>query len=103
MDTNVCKEMLRPVKRELKELKGCDSFPREEKVKILSRCLKSIGDRIVQAAKEVPPAKRERQEKHLWRLACGFWPNDGVKWNQVKAMCKLLDNLAFNITFATSC
>lgn len=87
MDTNVCKEMLRPVKRELKELRACDKLPREEKVRVLSRCLKSIGDRIGQAAKEASPGKREKQEKHLWRLASGFWPNEGVKWNQIKAMC----------------
>lgn len=87
IDTNACKEMLRPVKRELKELKNCDKLPREEKVKVLSRCLKLIGDRIGQAVKEVPREKRERQEKHLWRLASGFWPTDGVQWRQIKAMC----------------
>lgn len=88
LDTSVCKEMLRPVKRELKDLRGCDKLPREEKVRVLSRCLKSIGDRIGLAVKEVPAVKREKQEKHLWRLASGFWPNEGVKWSQIKAMCK---------------
>lgn len=88
LDTNTCKEMLRPVKRELKELKNCDQLPREEKVKVLSRCLKTIGDRIGQAVKDIPREKRERQEKHLWRLACGFWPTDGVQWKQIKAMCR---------------
>lgn len=90
MDTTTCKEMLRPVKRELKELRNCDKLPREEKVKVLSRCLKSIGDRIGQAVKEIPRDQREKQDKHLWRLACGFWPTDGVQWKQIKAMCKSL-------------
>lgn len=88
IDTNACKEMLRPVKRDLKELRNSDKLAREDKVKVLSRCLKNIGDRIGHAVLQSPPPKRTKLEKHLWKLASGFWPIEGVQWTQIRAMCK---------------
>lgn len=47
MDEADCKEILRPVKRELKRLKmSTDHMSREEKVAHLKACLSAIGSRI---------------------------------------------------------
>lgn len=90
VDTVSCKEMLRPVKRELKELGASKDLPREEKVKVLSRCLTAVGLRIKEAANEKGGSEsdRERTRKHLWKLVCSFWPIEGVAWTQLVAMCK---------------
>ena len=89
VDWAACKDLLRPVKKELKELKGSSDLPREEKVKILSRCLTAVGKRIDEAANMArDSASKDKQRRHLWKVTCGFWPMDGVQWTAIKAMCK---------------
>lgn len=85
VDFPACKDLLRPVKRELKELKASGELPREEKVKILSRCLTAIGKHIESAAKGTG---KGTQQRHLWKFTCAFWPMEGVQWSAIKAMCK---------------
>jgi hypothetical protein len=82
------------VKRELKELKSSDKLPREDKVKVLTRCLTSVGKRIEEAAAEKKGSEKdkERQKKHLWKIASAFWPIESVDYRQVQAMCKCIDS-----------
>lgn len=89
IDTDACKELLRPVKRELKELKTSASLPREQKLPILSRCLTAVGKRIDESVQEAPGGTeaKETRRRHLWKATCAFWPIEGVQWTAVKAMC----------------
>ena len=70
MDEKECKEILRPVKRELKRLKlDTVSYSREQKVAHLKECLSAIGSRIeYSAGQEKSTSARDKRRKHL----CGF-------------------------------
>ena len=47
MDEDECKDLLRPVKKQLKLLKSSsEDQPREQKVLLLRECLSAIGSRI---------------------------------------------------------
>ncbi|GJE92206.1 SNF2 family N-terminal domain-containing protein [Phanerochaete sordida] len=77
MDEAATKEELRPVKKQLKNLKlsGGD-MPRDDKVAILKESLAAIGKRIEyvleQKAKSGEDAKRWK--RHLWTFVTLFWP-----------------------------
>jgi chromodomain-helicase-DNA-binding protein 1 len=77
MDESVTKEELRPVKKQLKQLKlsGGD-MPRDEKVAILKESLGDIGRRIeaVLAHKRDAGEDIERWRRHLWAFVTLFWP-----------------------------
>lgn len=78
MDEGACKEALRPVKRQLKQLKaGTEDLPREQRVHVLKECLSAIGTRINDAVSEKagPTDDKERLRKHLWAFAGLFWPS----------------------------
>ena len=94
---------IRPVKRELKELKGSDKLPREEKVRVLTRCLTAVGRRIEESSRDATGSDREkqRQEKHLWKIASGFWPIEDVDYRQVQGMCEHL--FLMRISFRLRC
>ncbi|KAL0956394.1 hypothetical protein HGRIS_002541 [Hohenbuehelia grisea] len=77
MDESVTKEELRPVKKQLKQLKlSGDDMPRDEKVAILKDSLAAIGRRIeaVLATKAAAGEDRERWRRHLWAFVTLFWP-----------------------------
>lgn len=67
MDERECKEVLRPVKRELKRLKlNTADYDREQKLAHLKECLSAIGARIEYTANlEKSSAARDRRRKHL--------------------------------------
>ncbi|KZT08349.1 transcription regulator [Laetiporus sulphureus 93-53] len=77
MDEAATKEELRPVKKQLKNLKlsGGD-MPRDEKVTILKESLAAIGKRIelVLAQKEAVGEDRDKWRRHLWTFVTLFWP-----------------------------
>ncbi|EMD37878.1 chromodomain-helicase DNA-binding protein [Gelatoporia subvermispora B] len=77
MDEAATKEELRPVKKQLKNLKlsGGD-MPREDKVAILKESLAAIGKRIeiVLSQKEASGEDRDRWRRHLWTFVTLFWP-----------------------------
>ncbi|KAI0081263.1 hypothetical protein K474DRAFT_1588003, partial [Panus rudis PR-1116 ss-1] len=77
MDEAATKEELRPVKKQLKNLKlsGGD-MPRDEKVAILKESLAAIGKRIehVLNQKEAAGEDRDRWRRHLWTFVTLFWP-----------------------------
>ncbi|THH26417.1 hypothetical protein EUX98_g7773 [Antrodiella citrinella] len=77
MDEASTKEELRPVKKQLKNLKlsGGD-MPREEKVAILKESLAAIGKRIehVLTVRAAAGEDRERWRRHLWTFVTLFWP-----------------------------
>ncbi|EPS97739.1 hypothetical protein FOMPIDRAFT_38562 [Fomitopsis schrenkii] len=77
MDEAATKEELRPVKKQLKNLKlsGGD-MPRDEKVTILKESLAAIGKRIelVLAQKQAAGEDRDRWRRHLWTFVTLFWP-----------------------------
>ncbi|KAI0645708.1 transcription regulator [Trametes meyenii] len=77
MDEAATKEELRPVKKQLKNLKlsGGD-MPREDKVAILKESLAAIGKRIehVLQQKETAGEDRTRWRRHLWTFVTLFWP-----------------------------
>ncbi|KIY74427.1 transcription regulator [Cylindrobasidium torrendii FP15055 ss-10] len=77
MDEGSTKEELRPVKKQLKQLKlSGEDIPRERKVAILKESLAAIGRRIeaVLNIKESQGEDRERWRKHLWTFVTLFWP-----------------------------
>ncbi|KAH8119064.1 transcription regulator [Phellopilus nigrolimitatus] len=82
MDEAATKEELRPVKKQLKQLKlsGGD-MPRDNKVAILKDSLAAIGRRIdhVLETKRQAGEDVERWKRHLWTFVTLFWPK------QVKA------------------
>ncbi|KAH9176362.1 SNF2 family N-terminal domain-containing protein [Lactarius sanguifluus] len=77
MDEAATKEELRPVKKQLKQLKlsGGD-MPRDDKVAILKESLAAIGRRIevVLDAKQAAGEDRDRWKRHLWTFVTLFWP-----------------------------
>ncbi|OCB89362.1 transcription regulator [Sanghuangporus baumii] len=82
MDEAATKEELRPVKKQLKQLKlsGGD-MPRDSKVAILKDSLAAIGRRIdyVLESKRAEGEDVDRWRRHLWTFVTLFWPK------QVKA------------------
>ncbi|GLB37603.1 putative DUF4208 [Lyophyllum shimeji] len=77
MDEGATKEELRPVKKQLKQLKlSGEDMPRDDKVAILKDSLAAIGRRIeiVLAAKQAAGEDRERWRRHLWTFVTLFWP-----------------------------
>lgn len=76
MDDDACKALMRPVKKELKELKnGTDHLPREAKIEALKRCLSGIKRRIDQVVAEVQGSTtdKETRRKHCWIFTSYFW------------------------------
>ncbi|KAI0958820.1 hypothetical protein AcV7_004526 [Taiwanofungus camphoratus] len=77
MDESATKEELRPVKKQLKNLKlsGGD-ISRDDKVAILKESLSAIGKRIelVLAQKQAVGEDRDRWRRHLWTFVTLFWP-----------------------------
>ncbi|KAI0051885.1 transcription regulator [Auriscalpium vulgare] len=77
MDEAATKEELRPVKKQLKQLKlsGGD-MPRDDKVAILKESLAAIGRRIevVLDSKQAAGEDRDRWRRHLWTFVTLFWP-----------------------------
>lgn len=88
MDEKVCKDDLRPVKRELKRLKlDTSDLSREAKLAHLKECLSAIGSRIeLIAAQEKGSVARDRRRKHLWVWTTHFFPSQ-VHWTKLKTMC----------------
>ncbi|PPQ99451.1 hypothetical protein CVT24_005258 [Panaeolus cyanescens] len=77
MDEAATKEELRPVKKQLKQLKlSGEDMPRDDKVAILKDSLAAIGRRIelVLNAKEAAGEDRDRWRRHLWTFVTLFWP-----------------------------
>jgi len=77
MDESSTKEELRPVKKQLKQLKlSGEDMPRDDKVAILKDSLAAIGRRIelVLNAKEAAGEDRDRWRRHLWTFVTLFWP-----------------------------
>jgi chromodomain-helicase-DNA-binding protein 1 len=77
MDEAATKEELRPVKKQLKQLKlSGEDMPRDDKVAILKDSLSLIGRRIelVLNAKEAAGEDRQRWRRHLWSFVTLFWP-----------------------------
>lgn len=70
MDEAEIKELLRPVKKDLKRLKsGTDSLSREDKITALKECLANIGSRIDDLIVEqgIKSNDDERKfRKHCW-------------------------------------
>ncbi|KAG8905811.1 hypothetical protein FRB99_008176 [Tulasnella sp. 403] len=88
MDEAQTKEELRPVKKQLKRLKGStETGTKEEKVALLKESLAQIGARIA-AVVEEKKAKGEDGEKwrkHLWTFVTLFWPRK-VKYAQLQVI-----------------
>jgi len=77
MDEGATKEELRPVKKQLKDLKlSGEDMPRDKKVAILKDSLSAIGRRIEHVLKQKQAAGEdtEKWKKHLWAFVTLFWP-----------------------------
>jgi len=88
MDEAQTKEELRPVKKQLKNLKApTESLTREAKVAMLKDSLSAIGARIeaVVAAKNAKGDDGEKWRKHLWIFVTLFWPRE-VKHSKLQAI-----------------
>jgi chromodomain-helicase-DNA-binding protein 1 len=78
MDEAATKEELRPVKKQLKQLKlSGEDMPRDDKVAILKESLAAIGRRIdvVLSNKAERGEDCERWRKHLWTYVPYFIPS----------------------------
>jgi len=88
MDEAQTKEELRPVKKQLKNLKApTESLSREAKVALLKDSLSAIGARIetVVAQKNAKGDDGEKWRKHLWIFVTLFWPRE-VKHTKLQAI-----------------
>ncbi|KAL1728790.1 SNF2 family N-terminal domain-containing protein [Schizophyllum commune] len=77
MDEAATKEELRPVKKQLKQLKlSGEEMPRDEKVAILKDSLAAIGRRIEHVLSQKAAAGEDtvRWRRHLWTFVTLFWP-----------------------------
>lgn len=76
MDEAATKEELRPVKKQLKQLKlSGEDMPRDDKVAILKDSLAAIGRRIEEVlSTKTPGDDRDRWRRHLWTFVTLFWP-----------------------------
>jgi len=77
MDESATKAELRPVKKQLKQLKlSGEDMPRDDKVAILKDSLAAIGRRIevVLNQKREAGEDRERWRRWLWTFVTLFWP-----------------------------
>ncbi|KAL4080347.1 SNF2 family N-terminal domain-containing protein [Scleroderma yunnanense] len=77
MDEVATKEELRPVKKQLKQLKlSGEDMPRDDKVAILKDSLAAIGRRIenVLQAKQAAGEDCDKWKRHLWTFVTLFWP-----------------------------
>ncbi|KAJ7594285.1 SNF2 family N-terminal domain-containing protein [Mycena floridula] len=93
MDEAATKEELRPVKKQLKQLKlSGEDMPRDDKVAILKDSLAAIGKRIEAVLKEKAAAghDRERWRRHLWTFVTLFWPKKvkATKLQEIHAKLK---------------
>ncbi|GAA6002896.1 chromatin-remodeling ATPase CHD1 [Rhodotorula paludigena] len=94
MDEEDCKDILRPVRKDLKGLKQSgDITDPKEKLLFLKETLGSIGARIeVVAGFEKSKSARDQKRKHLWKWATFFWPTK-VSSSKLREMYdKLLAN-----------
>lgn len=74
MDDDACKALMRPVKKELKELKnGTDHLEREAKIASLKRCLNAISRRIDEIITGQAAPEKEKLRRHCWQFTSYFW------------------------------
>ncbi|EGG10702.1 uncharacterized protein MELLADRAFT_22404, partial [Melampsora larici-populina 98AG31] len=78
MDEDECKEAMRPVKKELKELRADESKSLESgaRAAVLKRLLKVIGNHIHDCVDKLKADQYERARKrrHLWTFSAEWWP-----------------------------
>ena len=73
MDDEACKDLLKPVKKQLKTLKqSTDNLGRDEKIAMVRNNLGAIGERINVLIDQSPAAKREQLTRHLWKFVTYF-------------------------------
>jgi chromodomain-helicase-DNA-binding protein 1 len=99
MDEASTKEELRPVKKQLKQLKlSGEDMPREEKVAMLKESLAAIGRRIeaVLSMKQAAGEDTVRWKRHLWTFVTLFWPKKvkASKLEEIHAKMVLKDTTA---------
>lgn len=74
-EENNCKDLLRPVKRDLKSLQSSDALKGESKAKVIKQHLANVAAFINTCCSTVQPEKLKlKTERHLWKFASYFWP-----------------------------
>ncbi len=97
MDEDAVKEELRPVKAQLRRLKGgTGELPREEKLTVLKDCLSVVGQRIEQvvASRKARGENEEKWRKHCWVFASFFWPRAGVNYAKLQSIHAKMMNVS---------
>ncbi|KAI9203088.1 SNF2 family N-terminal domain-containing protein [Polychytrium aggregatum] len=76
MDELECKEIMRPVRAELKGLnKKSNDLSRQQKALFIKTCMGKIGGHIEEVIRAIADGKlRAARERHLWKFASWFWP-----------------------------
>ncbi|KAI8453674.1 SNF2 family N-terminal domain-containing protein, partial [Phakopsora pachyrhizi] len=78
MDEGECKEAMRPVKKELKELRADESknLKSSERAAVLKRLLTAIGEHIEECVRKGSndEKSKSRLKRHLWSFAVEWWP-----------------------------
>ncbi|KAJ3195623.1 hypothetical protein HK101_011623 [Irineochytrium annulatum] len=91
MDPTHCKELLRPVKKELSGLrKDTVKMEASQKLNFIRENLTKIGDQVnIVLTKDFSGSAQERQrlERHLWKFASLFWPvNTMISTQKIKEL-----------------
>ncbi|RUS15317.1 SNF2 family N-terminal domain-containing protein [Endogone sp. FLAS-F59071] len=83
-DEDECKRLMKPVKRELRDLKKeTGKLKGPEKAAMIRECLSEIGSQIRRVVDDHPVEERPRWRKHLWFFAKHFWPNKKISHKQM--------------------
>ncbi|RUS27070.1 SNF2 family N-terminal domain-containing protein, partial [Jimgerdemannia flammicorona] len=79
-----CKKLLKPVKRQLQNLKReSNKLQGHEKASMIRECLGAIGGQIQRIVEGKPVDDRPRWRKHLWFFAKHFWPTTKISHKQL--------------------
>ncbi|CAO1612547.1 unnamed protein product [Jaminaea pallidilutea] len=106
MDEGVCKELMRPCKRQLKRLKNdTEQMKGPQKLAALKECLASIGARIqeildgkaddvVAQQGQKSASEKQKLDRHLWHFVTFFWPSkDAVRGKKIRGIYEKLHGL----------
>lgn len=91
MDEGECKEAMRPVKKELKELRADESkgWDASSRAAVLRHLLFVIGSHIDRCVENVgdDDRVRTRLKRHLWSFAVEWWPRpEGIEAEKLESM-----------------
>ncbi|GAO49406.1 hypothetical protein SAICODRAFT_22484 [Saitoella complicata NRRL Y-17804] len=86
MDEAECKALLRPIKKQLKNLKSTENIEKSQLAAHYKTNLTEVGN-FIREQVDGSIGDKEKLEKHLWVFTTWFWPRD-VSHKKLRAMYK---------------